>query len=211
MAQRLKEEVRDRIVEAAAAVFSERGYVAAKLADVAERAEISTSNIYKYFDNKEALFDEIVTAPIAAELLRRLRTRIRDIGRLERWGEADAAGSASARALLSFWVDNRLAVLILLRGAEGTRFAHVRGLMIREMERLSTRYIRESQGDQALPPTARFVLHKVFVRTLDMVADILAAFDEPSAIQQAFGTFWRYQLAGLEALMNGGQPERDGA
>ncbi|MCB1445058.1 MAG: TetR/AcrR family transcriptional regulator [Rhizobiaceae bacterium] len=201
MAQRLKEEVRDRIVEAAAAVFAERGYSAAKLADMADRAGISTSNIYKYFDNKEALFDEIVTVPIAAELLRRLRTRIRDIGRLEQWGEADAAGSASARALLSFWVDNRLAVLILLRGAEGTRFGHVRGLMTREMERLSTRYILKRQDRPSLTPVARFVLHRMFARTVDMVADILAAHAEPSAIQQAFAIFWRYQLAGLEALM----------
>ena len=89
MAQRLKEEVRDRIVEAAAAVFAERGYSAAKLADMADRAGISTSNIYKYFDNKEALFDEIVTVPIAAELLRRLRTRIRDIGQNVDFGDGN--------------------------------------------------------------------------------------------------------------------------
>lgn len=201
LAQRLKEEVRTRIIEAAASVFADRGYAATKLSDVAQRADISTGNIYKYFENKEAMFDEIVTVSIAAELLRRLRARIRDIGRLEDWSKADAAGSASARALLSFWVDNRLAVLILLRGAEGTRFGHVRNLLITEMERLATRYIQQTQGEQRVPETVGFVLHKVFARTVDMVGDILATYEQPSAIQQAFATFWRYQLAGLQALL----------
>jgi AcrR family transcriptional regulator len=199
--QRLKEEVRERIVAAAAAVFADKGYMAAKLSDVAELAETSTSNIYKYFENKEALFDEIVTPTLAARLLKLLRARVRELGTIENWSRADAGGSRHAHALLSFWVDHRHAVLILLRGAHGTRYAHIRQLMIGEMERLSTRYIQQKYSDAALSPQIGFVLHKVFVRTVDMIADILAEYDEPAAIQRAFGLFWKYQLAGLQSLM----------
>lgn len=211
MAQRLKVEVRDRIVAAAAAVFAERGYSATKLSDIGEAAGISTGNIYKYFDSKQALLDEIVTVPVAAELLRRLRTRLRAIAQAERWTEADAAGSGAARALLSFWIENRMAVLILLRGAEDTRFAHVRGLMVHEMKRFSVQYICDRQGKQALPATMLFVLQNVFARTLDIVADILAAYEEPSLIQNAFAAFWRYQLAGLQALMHMDESTLSGA
>jgi AcrR family transcriptional regulator len=199
--QRLKEAVRERIVAAAAAVFAEQGYMAAKLSDVAEMAETSTSNIYKYFENKEALFDEIVTPTLAAQLMKLLRARVRELGLIESWPQADAGGSRHAHALLSFWVAHRYAVLILLRGADGTRYTHIRQLMIGEMERLSARYIQPKYSDTALSPQIGFVLHKVFVRTVDMIADILAEYDEPSAIQQAFGLFWKYQLAGLQSLM----------
>ncbi|MBL0370880.1 TetR/AcrR family transcriptional regulator [Rhizobium sp. KVB221] len=201
MPQRLKQEVRERIVAAAAAIFADQGYAIAKLSDVAERAETSTSNIYKYFANKEALFDEIVTPALAGQLLKLLRTRIRELGQLDSWTSADAAGSDHARALLSFWVEHRHVTLVLLRGAEGTRFTHFRDLIAREMERLAADYISRTRGEQALSPELAFVLHKLFVRTVDMLADILTEYDKPAAIQQAFAHFWRYQLAGLQALL----------
>ncbi|WP_267552629.1 TetR/AcrR family transcriptional regulator [Rhizobium rhizogenes] len=204
MPQKLKDEVRDRIVEAAGTVFAEQGFTAARLADVAERAGISTGNIYKYFEDKEALFNAIVTAPIAARLLRLLRARLREFERLDRWEGATASGSEAARALLSFWIDHRLAVLILLRGGRGTRFERVRTMMINEMERLASAYAEKKEGDDALSPPARFVLHKVFARTVDMIADILETHQDPQAIQQAVAVFWRYQLAGLQALLNPG-------
>jgi AcrR family transcriptional regulator len=199
--QRLKEEVRTRIVAAAAAVFAAEGYAAAKLSDVAARAETSTSNIYKYFENKEALFAEIVTPTLAAQLLKLLRARVRELGTIDNWPKADAEGSGRARALLSFWVEHRLVVLILLRGADGTPYAHVRQLMLKEMERQATRYLIKQYGREALPPALQFVLGKLFLRSLDMIADILEKYESPSAIQQAFGLFWRYQLAGLQSLL----------
>ncbi|MFS8046093.1 TetR/AcrR family transcriptional regulator [Rhizobium sp. BR 314] len=116
MPQKLKDDVRYRIVEAGAAVFAEKGFVAARLADAAERAGISTGNIYKYFDDKESLFNAIVTVPIAAQLLRLLRTRLREFQRLDAWESATASSSDATRALLAFWIEHRLAALILLRG-----------------------------------------------------------------------------------------------
>ncbi|MBN8950579.1 MULTISPECIES: TetR/AcrR family transcriptional regulator [unclassified Rhizobium] len=202
MPQKLKDDVRDRIVAAAGAVFAEKGFAAARLADVAERADISTGNIYKYFRDKEALFNTVVTPPVAAELLRKLRARLKEFPKIKDWEGATAAGSGAAGALLSFWIDHRVAVLILLRGSQGTRFEHVRGLMINEMERLASSYVERRAGGSALSPASRFVLHKVFARTVDMIADILDAHQDPQSIQQAVTAFWRYQLAGLQALLN---------
>jgi len=202
MPQKLKDDVRDRIIEAAGAIFAERGFTSARLADVAERAGISTGNIYKYFDDKESLFNAIVTAPIAAQLLRLLRIRLREFERLEDWESATASGSDAARALLAFWIEYRPAVLILLRGSHGTRYHRVRILMIHEMERLASAYAAKRGGGSPFPSPARFVLHRVFARTVDMIADILEAHRDPIAIQQAVAVFWRYQLAGLQALLN---------
>ncbi len=148
--QRLKAEVRDRILAAAAAVFADKGYSAARLSDIAAHANLSTANIYKYFSGKEALFEEVVSAPVAAELLRRLRARVRELATLDDWSAADAAGSDHARAPVTFWAENRLAVLILLDGAAGSRYHHVRDLMTHELVRLAVTYVRDRQGERAL-------------------------------------------------------------
>ncbi|MBD9651818.1 helix-turn-helix transcriptional regulator [Ensifer sp. ENS09] len=206
MPQRLKQEVRERLLAAAAAVFAEQGFEKARLADVAERAGTSSSNIYKYVADKEALFYEIVTPALAGQLLRLLRARVRELRSVGIWLEADASGSEHARALLSFWIEQRLVVLILLRGADGTRYAHVRKLMIREMMRLASGYLTDKGGEQALTPLMGFMLERTFTRTLDTIADTLSEYRDAPSIQSAIALFWRYQLAGLQSLLDPDAP-----
>lgn len=61
------------IVEAAVAVFSEKGFAAARLEDIAARAGVSKGAIYLYFANKEELFHAVVTR-MAAPNIGRVRT-----------------------------------------------------------------------------------------------------------------------------------------
>jgi AcrR family transcriptional regulator len=44
------------MVEAALQVFAERGFAAAKLEEIAQRAGVAKGSLYLYFDTKEALF-----------------------------------------------------------------------------------------------------------------------------------------------------------
>jgi AcrR family transcriptional regulator len=62
---------REAILAAALDEFSSRGFEAARLDDVARRAGVAKGTIYLYFDDKEALFREIVTTmlvPLVAVL-----------------------------------------------------------------------------------------------------------------------------------------------
>jgi AcrR family transcriptional regulator len=52
---------RDAIVAAALEEFSARGFAAARLDDVAQRAGVGKGTIYLHFRDKEALFQELVT------------------------------------------------------------------------------------------------------------------------------------------------------
>ncbi len=58
----------DEMLDAALAVFSEKGFAAAKVDEVARRAGVSKGTVYLYFPSKEALMEGIVrraVAPIA--------------------------------------------------------------------------------------------------------------------------------------------------
>src|SRR5215469_3470127 len=52
---------RDAILAAALEEFSGRGFAAARLEDVAQRAGVGKGTIYLHFRDKEALFQELVT------------------------------------------------------------------------------------------------------------------------------------------------------
>jgi AcrR family transcriptional regulator len=62
--RRLPEERPKQILDAALAVFAERGLAAARLDDIAKRAGVSKGTIYLYFANKEELFRGVVTATV---------------------------------------------------------------------------------------------------------------------------------------------------
>lgn len=63
--RRRKEDRPGEIVAAALAVFSEKGFAAARLEDVAARAGVSKGAIYLYFATKEDIFRAVVEQAIA--------------------------------------------------------------------------------------------------------------------------------------------------
>ncbi len=51
------EDRRQKIIDSAKSIFSEKGFSGAGLREIAENAEVSTGNIYNYFKNKEEIFN----------------------------------------------------------------------------------------------------------------------------------------------------------
>ncbi|MFF4020785.1 ScbR family autoregulator-binding transcription factor [Streptomyces sp. NPDC001843] len=58
---------RRAVIEAAASVFAERGYAAATIAEILERAEVTKGALYFHFDSKEALARGVIEAQITSD------------------------------------------------------------------------------------------------------------------------------------------------
>src|SRR5512144_2129197 len=56
------------LVEAALALFSQRGFAATRLEDVAARAGVSKGTVYLYFESKEQLFEAVLRQAVAPNL-----------------------------------------------------------------------------------------------------------------------------------------------
>jgi AcrR family transcriptional regulator len=72
---------RQAILESAESVFAEHGFGGATMAEIASKAGYSAGNLYNVFDNKEALFAEVLTTR-AARLLDAVRAALRSGGTL---------------------------------------------------------------------------------------------------------------------------------
>ena len=77
--QRARTARRQLLLEAAEAVFSERGFARATMSAIASRAGYSAGNLYNSFENKEALFIEVLTRR-AAQILEHVHTALRSDG-----------------------------------------------------------------------------------------------------------------------------------
>lgn len=64
--QRLKNDIRKDIVEAATRMFADKGYLKASMRDIAKEAGVALSNIYNYFRSKDELFRHVVKPAMVA-------------------------------------------------------------------------------------------------------------------------------------------------
>lgn len=60
--QRRKDARPSELLDAALAEFFEKGFAAARLEDIAQRAGVSKGTVYLYFDSKEEMFEALVRA-----------------------------------------------------------------------------------------------------------------------------------------------------
>jgi AcrR family transcriptional regulator len=65
---RRKAERPAELLDAAFAEFAARGYAAARLDDIAERAGVVKGTIYRYFADKQALFEAVVASRVSTAL-----------------------------------------------------------------------------------------------------------------------------------------------
>lgn len=195
MPQVLKEEIRARILGAALEVFATRGYTGATMTAIAERAGLGTASLYRYYPGKGELFDAVVTPELAARFEALLERRVRALAGTV-LGEAPSGGDA-ADDLLRFWIDHRLAVVILLDRAADTDYAHYGDRFVALLVHGTLAQLRAAHPGVRVPATARFVLERIFEGTRRTLAAILAAHADERPLREAIEAFWSYQIPGL--------------
>jgi AcrR family transcriptional regulator len=119
-------ERRESILAAALAEFSERGFSAARLDDVARRAGIAKGTIYLYFRDKESLFQDLI------------RSRLFPlVGTIEHLRNADIPLDMLAGRLIDLFVNEVMATprrdVIRLMIADGARFPKLAEFYYREL------------------------------------------------------------------------------
>ncbi len=64
MAQVLKEEVRRQILDSARDILIKKGYAGCTMRQIAEGTNITVGNLYRYFDSKAAIYEQIASTVI---------------------------------------------------------------------------------------------------------------------------------------------------
>ena len=74
---RIREEQKERILEAAKAIFAHKGFSETKMSDIAAATNVSYGLAYHYFENKEAIFTALLQQALqgALDLMQRARVQ----------------------------------------------------------------------------------------------------------------------------------------
>jgi len=125
--QVLKDELRHKILLESEHLFLQRGYDRTSLQMIADKVNISKSNLYHYFKNKEELFYELTDS--AADGLKRMILRFRSM-RFDLNMDAQEFRMLLTEEVLSLLLAEKYGLLLIMEQANGTRYENLRPVMI---------------------------------------------------------------------------------
>lgn len=126
--QYLKENVKQKIINSALAEFRKSGYQGAAMRDIAANANIVSGNIYRYFKNKEDLFD--CTVEPAYQLLKKLELSFQESVKENHISfisdDSHIVVEQISAQILEVISEYETEMTILLEYSEGTKYADTR-------------------------------------------------------------------------------------
>jgi len=167
------------------------------MAEIASAARVSTGNIYRYFENKNALYEAAVPGTFVTTFRRLLKQRVeaargvKDLRKLE----PTAPYRLLSEEVLAFSLSNRLRVVVLLSGPEGTPHEHFAEELVQFLLESATTHFHSRPA----PPT-RFALEELYRSYVTTLGRILRHFEQERDLREAVEALSRYHLTGLAAL-----------
>lgn len=166
--QVLKETVRKAILDGAINEFFEHGFQYANMRRIADSANITVGNIYRYFENKEALFNAVLMpAQRAIDDLESFDKKLH-ITHIENQKEANQLVTYVMNVMRPYIRE----VYIMIFNANGTHYNHVKN----QLETLVVNKVREFYPnvfpDYLLKVVSSSFIQSVFAVIKDNVNDV---------------------------------------
>ena len=142
----------EQILQAARSEFLEKGYKAAALREISQKAGVTTGALYGYFKNKEDLFGSLVKEAYG-HILYLYRNMLHSFSTLSpeeqrmRMGEYSARGM---REMIAYMYEKREAFKLLLCCSEGTSYSDLVHDMV-QMDVDATRNFQQVTSASGVP------------------------------------------------------------
>lgn len=164
--QTLKEEVRNNICRAAVEEFWKKGFNSASMRDIAKNAGITVGNLYRYFKDKEDLFNAVIEET-HARLIRYVEHNLS----LVMSKPESSFFEHVADTILAMRKENLRELIILFEGSRGTKYENVKEEVINMVEKyVNTEYLPEIKGfTEGFDPFISHVIASGFIEGLIMI------------------------------------------
>lgn len=128
--QVLKEEVRQKVKKAAISEFEENGYQKTSMRSIALNAGVTVGNLYRYFENKDDLFNVIIQ-PAFQEIYKFIDEFARfKKSKLSEEKQKEDFIKMFEGSLIRIYIQHRSELVILLNGSKGSQMENAREQII---------------------------------------------------------------------------------
>jgi AcrR family transcriptional regulator len=204
MAQRLKPDVQDRIVNSALMLFAQKKFRGVTMAQIASGAGLSTGNLYRYYRDKSDLFHALIPKEFVATLLDLMRRRIRLLQGLQDVGQRTDPPDQHliAEELLDFFIEHRYRVVILLGKSHGTKYEGFANEISQILIMLALAHFQAAQPYVGVSQTLSFSLDRIYQNFASTIVNILRHFTSEVDIRDSIEYFSKYHTSGIRGLFS---------
>ena len=166
--QYLKDDVRDKISQAALIEFMEKGYDKASIRGIAKRANSSVGNIYKYFKSKEELYENLIGA-----VYHRLIGYINQFDQVELNEEAVVVFDNLIKKIMNIFNENSNEIATLLNNSEGSKYENCKEIFVEFITRIVTSSMQYKLSKEGKELTDNFAIYLLAHGLVESIAIIV--------------------------------------
>ena len=168
---RASERTREALIEAAAVVFAEKGYVGGSVRDITRRAQANQAAINYHFGGKEGLYRDVLRMAFAALK----ESDVLDVEKLDSLDPSEALRLFVRQMLLPLLKRNVLARYIKILNWEILQRTEIfqnlamaeNASLVTAAERLARRFLGDGASDEEVAVASLWLLHQGFIFVRD--------------------------------------------
>ncbi|MCX8128782.1 MAG: TetR/AcrR family transcriptional regulator [Clostridia bacterium] len=199
MTQYKKDEIKQKIDNAAIQIFLREGYINAKMSEIAKNAKISVGNIYRYYSNKDELFYSIMPEGFVNEFKAKLFMKLtvaRDKG-LE-GHKTDTAYLEATEQFIRFLAKHRHQFIILVEHGKETKYENFKDDLVDFLiETVKRNYMNSDEGQYFLVHDLVPILRVLFENLINIYSGTMRQNSSVEKITNDLRIINKYHLSGM--------------
>ncbi|OMF28050.1 TetR family transcriptional regulator [Paenibacillus peoriae] len=201
MIQAKKDEVKKEIESAALKVFFRKGFVDAKMSDIADEIQISVGNIYTYFKNKKELFYSVVP-PSLVDYLKNVLVESIHIDNETFFEEThNEKKSAIVQEQINLLTQYSMQIVIIFEKNKGTIYSNAKNELIDLMIETKKPYLKNTYKRYEIGTDENMILLNIIANNvIHMTLDLLKRDMSADSRKRVFEALSLYRLHGLKSL-----------
>lgn len=199
--QAKKDEVKKEIESAALKVFFRKGFVDAKMNDIADEIQISVGNIYTYFKNKKELFYSVVP-PSLVDYLKNVLVESIHIDNQTFFEEThNEKKSAIVQEQINLLTQYSMQIVIIFEKNKGTIYSNAKNELIDLMIETKKPYLKNTYKRYEIGTDENMILLNIIANNvIHMTLDLLKRDMSADSRKRIFEALSLYRLHGLKSL-----------
>jgi AcrR family transcriptional regulator len=198
--QTLKDEIRNRIIEAAVNEFSLNGYEKASMRDISRAAGTSVSNTYNYYKNKQELFENLIR-PVY-ETVRNIfrQSLMQSVQQMAAGGNQMAFIEYIAGKLVAMDARQRRLFIVLAENSAGTGYEKAKAEMTGLLRMQLAEAVRRPGSSVQMEENRLYILNIIAESYMDGLLKILKDYRDQAWAEANIRTLLAVHLNGIKAL-----------
>lgn len=201
MVQYKKDDIKEKIDNAALKIFVEKGYEKTKISNIATESNVSVGNIYRYYKSKEEIFYSIAPESVLENLKNILVNKL-IFAKDKTANELNSKNNFQLvnEEFIDYIIKNREQILIMFTGSKGTKYESLKYEVINYMiKNIKENYSKEN--NKIIYDSMNYtIIEIIYENLISMMIKILKESDSSEDIKKSFKIINLYHLFGVTNL-----------